>query len=185
MNGTPRSADDDPQTTAADKASDLADSINEAARGDDGQAGTADDHPLTATAIGDVVVVQNRETGGVINGLDVDDDSSERVLIETHAPVAGEVRLDGAVSGLGADGTPGASGAVTLVLGSSEYSVATQDGQSPADVLDDLRATLGSAGLQARVSRGRLRIVLPAGVRRIGFEADDATLDAWFSLTDV
>lgn len=186
LNGKPKPNQDPPdapQTTASGKATLIAAAINEAAKGDDGQANTNDDHPVSATAIGDVVVVLATGTNGTIGDIDVSDGTKEKdILGLTPTPggnLRGTLELGGQVSGAAEEGT---IPTLTVTVGTKDYTYTTDPSDSLADVLDALVGLLAADNVSSTRIRSRIEVLLPENATKFGFESNDRTIDCTATL---
>lgn len=188
VNGIKQGENDDNQTTDTDKASDLADAINEKAKGPDGEVGGGDDAPIKGTAIGDTVVVEHTG-GGSITGLDTTDKSNERDSVQVGGSVVGtgivvgEFGLGGAPSAARSD--PNQPPYVEVSVGPQTFSRTVQIGDTIRVILDDIVNQMNAVGLSASRSGDHITFVDPMlpELGAVASDTNDRTLTTTMSVT--
>ncbi len=169
---------DSPQDTPTTKATKIAAAINEGAKGEDGQAGTADDHPVSATSSGAIVIVTHDDgaTGGEIRGLGTTPNGSGEKDVTSVATalsddiLIGEIELRGVVAAYPIE--VGQAPVVEVSVGGVTYTQSLTLGDTVHDVLLGLQSQLATANISSQLI-GRNRLVIRVGTASFGGGSND------------
>lgn len=183
IHGLPRDDDDDPQTTAEDKAQAIADALQDAIDAMDEER-MNQVPPLPATGL-TVSLFLNQVSvglpGGNITTIKKTNNTNEpRDTASVTAPegleAVGEVALAGAISGAPVE--TGGAAQLWIQVGWDEFTVPTEQGMTMSELVDAARRTLELEGFRVMTTgQSGFAVVLPAEASIFGVGSDDRTLE--------
>jgi len=182
LNGKKKNADDDEQTTAEEKATELAGALQEAIDAEDqrrkNEVPPLDPTGLSATANLDSVDVSL--PGGKIKKLEKTNNTREprdtSMVTPGEGQIAlGSVTLNGEISGAASEQNGTAQ--LWLQVGWEEYLIPTTQGMTLRELITEVQRVLELGGHRVTTDGGsRLSVVLPLGAPIFGAGSDDRTL---------
>lgn len=183
INGIPRNGNDDPQTTAEEKAAALADALQDAIDAED-QERASQDPPLGPTGLSATANLDSVDVslpGGQITKVKKTNNTTEPRDTAMVSPgdgqvAMGEATFEGAISGV-AHETVGVA-QVWIQIGWEELTVPTQQDMTMRELIELVQRTLETEGFSVMTTgESGFAVVLPIDAPIFGIGSDDRTLE--------